>query len=316
MHIPDGFLDGKTAVAGTVISAGALALAMRQIRRRLTPARVPLIGLAAAFVFAAQMLNFPVYGGTSGHLIGATLAAVLLGPSAAMLVLSAVLILQCLLFNDGGVTALGANIFNMAILATGTGYGVYLAVRRIAGSSLRVQLLATAFAAWVSTVAAAIGCAGQLALSGTVAWNLALPAMTLVHLVIGIGEAFITTLVVAAIARTRPELLSESSQPNLQPQAGELVTHGLLISLGLAIFVAPMACSWPDGLEAIATRLGFEHKAAAPLFAAPLPDYVIPGLHSATVGTAIAGALGTIVAFALAYLLARWLTPAKPHTAS
>lgn len=129
---------------------------------------MPLIGLAAAFVFAAQMLNFPVAGGTSGHLIGGVLAAVLLGPSAAVVVLSSVLILQCLLFVDGGLTALGANIFSMALVAPVIGYGVYFVVRRAGGEGLRGRLLATGFAAWCSTVAASVVCAGELAASGTV----------------------------------------------------------------------------------------------------------------------------------------------------
>ena len=145
--------------------------ALRSVRRAASARRVPLIGLAAAFVFAAQMLNFPVAGGTSGHLIGAVLVAVLLGPSAAVLAITAVLVVQCFMFADGGVTALGANVFNMAIVAPGVGYALYALVRRAAGDSLRARLLAIAFAAWCSTVVAAIVCAGQLALSGTVAWQ-------------------------------------------------------------------------------------------------------------------------------------------------
>ena len=124
MHIPDGFLDARTAVATGVLATAGLGLALAGVRRTVPPRRIPLIGLAAAFVFAAQMLNFPVAGGTSGHLIGAVLAAVLLGPSAAVLVMSAVLILQCLMFADGGVTALGANLFSMALVAPAVGYGI------------------------------------------------------------------------------------------------------------------------------------------------------------------------------------------------
>ncbi|MFH0907630.1 MAG: energy-coupling factor ABC transporter permease [bacterium] len=310
MHIPDGFLDAKTAVATGVMAAAGLGLAVRQVRRSFPPRRIPLIGLAAAFVFAAQMLNFPVAGGTSGHLIGAVLAAVLLGPSAAAIALSAVLILQCFMFADGGVTALGANIFNMGIIATGVGYGVYLLVRRFAGTELRGTLLATAFAAWCSTMVASIACAGQLAMSGTVAWGVAFPAMAGIHALIGIGEALITTLVVASVARTRPELMLERQESEARPEYGALLGQGLLVSLGLAAFVAPFACGWPDGLEKVAGALGFEHKAATePMFASPLPDYAVPGFNSDAAGTVIAGLIGTAVAFALAYLLARAMTP-------
>jgi cobalt/nickel transport system permease protein len=309
MHIPDGFLDGKTALAAGALAAAGLGVALRTVRRAFPPRRVPLIGLAAAFVFAAQMLNFPVVGGTSGHLIGAVLAAVLLGPSAAVLVMSTVLILQCFMFADGGVSALGANLFTMALVAPGVGYAVFAVVRRIAGESRRSLLLATAFASWCSTVVAAIACAGQLAASGTVAWGVALPAMAGVHMLIGVGEAAITTLVIAAVEVVRPELLRESAAPGGRPRYAEPAAYGLLVSLGLAVFVAPFASGWPDGLERVAAALGFEATARAPLLAAPLPEYVVPGLGSAVSSTVIAGSVGTLLAFGLAYLLARLLTP-------
>jgi cobalt/nickel transport system permease protein len=316
VHIPDGFLDARTAVATSVLATAGLGLALAGVRRTVPPRRIPLIGLAAAFVFAAQMLNFPVAGGTSGHLIGAVLAAVLLGPSAAVLVMSAVLILQCLMFADGGVTALGANLFNMALVAPTVGYGVYRLLRRVAGEGLQGRLFATAFAAWCSTVAAAISCAGQLALSGTVPLRVALPAMGGIHLLIGLGEGLITTLVVAAVARARPELLLERTGARLQPRYGELAAQGVLVALGLAIFVAPFASGWPDGLEKVAATLGFEHRAAAaPALAAPLPDYGIPGVGSAALSTIIAGVTGTLVAFGLAWLLASLLTTPRGTSA-
>src|SRR5512141_3014809 len=133
MHIPDGVLDAKTAVTTAALSAAGLAYAVRRVRVAFPPRRVPLIGLAAAFIFAAQMLNFPVAGGTSGHLMGSVLAAILLGPSAAIMAMSAVLILQALLFNDGGITALGANLFNMALLAPVAGFALYRLLARMLG---------------------------------------------------------------------------------------------------------------------------------------------------------------------------------------
>jgi cobalamin biosynthesis protein CbiM len=131
MHIPDGFIDGKTAAVTAVISAAGVGFALRQVRRELPPRRVPLLGLAAAFLFAAQMVNFPVAGGTSGHLVGGTLVAALLGPSAAVVVVTTVLIVQCFLFQDGGVMALGANIFNMAIVNSVIGYVIYRVVCQV-----------------------------------------------------------------------------------------------------------------------------------------------------------------------------------------
>jgi cobalt/nickel transport system permease protein len=305
MHIPDGFLDTKTIAATGVLAAGGVGVALRHVRRQLPRRKVPLLGLAAAFVFAAQMLNFPVAGGTSGHLIGGVLTAVLLGPSAAVVVLTSVLIVQCFLFADGGVTALGANIFNMALVGGVAGYGIY---RVVSGwkRDVRTQVMAAAFAAWCSTVLAAICCAGELALSGTAAWSVAFPAMANVHMLIGLGEGLITALVLVAIARARPELLEQDSPPSLAP----VVVFGLLISLGLALFVAPFACSWPDGLEKVAATLGFEHRTAAtPLVAAPIPDYALPGIKSAGWATAMAGAIGTVVVFVLAFVLARVLVP-------
>ena len=314
MHIPDGFVDAKTAIAAAAISAAGVGIALRHLRRTLPARRVPLIGLAAAFVFAAQMLNFPIAGGTSGHLIGAVLAAVLLGPSAAVLVLTAVLILQCLMFADGGVTALGANILNMALVAPVVGYAVYSLVARVAGRQLRGRLLATAFAAWCSTVAASVTCAGELAFSGTVAWRVAFPAMAGIHVLIGLGEAVITTLVVAGVARVRPELFAAEAQPGVRLQYRTFLTYGLLVSLGLALFVAPFASGWPDGLEKVAATLGFDATAApAPVLPAPLPDYGIPGLSSVVLSTVIVGLAGTLVAFLLAFVLARVLTPASPR---
>lgn len=310
MHIPDGFLDAKTAVAAGVLSAAALAVALRRVKRELPPRRVPLLGLASAFIFATQMLNFPVAGGTSGHLIGAVLAVALLGPLAAVVVMTSVLVLQCFLFQDGGLTALGANVFNMAVVATAVGGLVYAGVRRLAGPSLRVRLLATAFAAWCSTVAAAVACAGELATSGTVAWHVALVAMGGVHMLIGIGEAVITTLVVAAIARLRPELLDAPTATGAPAgRVGGLVLTGVLVSVGLAAFVAPFACGWPDGLERVAQSLGLERRAAEqPVLPAPLPDYTVPAVASEGLSASIAGVVGTVVAFLGAWCLAYVLT--------
>ena len=164
MHIPDGFIDLRTAATAAVLAGVGIAIALRDVRRHLPPRRVPLIGLAAAFVFAAQMLNFPVAAGTSGHLIGAVLVCVLLGPAAAVIVMTTVLVLQCLMFADGGVTALGANVLNMARGRTDRRLHrlLVLAAQR-ARRAARPCCFAAAFAAWCSTVAAALACAGQLA---------------------------------------------------------------------------------------------------------------------------------------------------------
>lgn len=314
MHIPDGFIDGKTAVATTVLAVVGVGLALRRVKRELPPRKVPLLGLAAAFLFAAQMLNFPVAAGTSGHLIGGVLVAALLGTSAAVVVVTTVLIVQCFLFADGGVSALGANIFNMAILAVVGGNAIYrLLTRWLPGS--RGQVTAIAFAGWCSTVLASIGCAGQLALSGTVSWSAAFAAMAGVHVFIGIGEGLISALVLLSIQRTRPDLSSAGERTAGHAKVSEFVGYGLLVALGLVVFVAPFACSWPDGLEFVAETLGFEQKAAHPVLSAPVTDYQMPGVGWAAGATALAGAIGALVVFGLALLLGWLLVPKQTATA-
>jgi len=269
--------------------------------------------LSAAFLFAAQMVNFPVVGGTSGHLVGGTLVAALLGPAAAIVVVTTVLIVQCFLFQDGGVLALGANIFNMAIVNSVAGYAIYrLVCRALPGTRGRVT--AIAFAAWCATVLAAIVCAGELAWSGTVAWSAAFPAMTIIHMLIGIGEGLISALVLLAVERARPDLISETAGVEPPKRAGELIGYGLLAALGIAIFIAPFACSWPDGLDSVAEKFGFSHKTLQPLLPAPAPDYQMPGIHWAVGATAVAGAVGSLIVFGLALLLGRWLAPKSKKT--
>lgn len=312
MHIPDGFLNARTCATAAVLSAGALAWAVRRSRLDLPRRKVPLMGLSAAFVFAAMMLNFPVAGGTSGHMVGGVLCSVLLGPSAAVLVITSVLIVQCLVFADGGLLALGANIFNMAVVCSVGGYYTYRLVYRLLPTA-RGRLAAVAFASWLATVAAAIVCAGELAFSGTVAWPVAFSAMAWVHMLIGIGEAIMTTLIILAITQTRPDLLEDAAAAGasaLPRRTSDLMVFGLLISLGLALFVSPFACPWPDGLDRAAQILGFS-QGQHHLLAALIPDYLFPGIKSAALATSLAGLVGTILAFVLALVLARILIPAS-----
>jgi len=300
MHIPDGFLDTKTAVAAGAFSATGVGYALNRVR--LESHQVPLMGVAAAFVFAAQMLNFPVAGGTSGHLVGAVLASVLLGPSAAIIVLTAVIVVQSLLFADGGILALGANVLNMGLVGCLSGYGIYRAVRFVVrGESGR--FLAIGFASWCSTVLASLMCSAELSWSGVVSWNHIVPVMTNIHMVIGVGEGVITMLIVAAIWRVRPELLD--AQEGIRARLGytETIVYGLLIALSLILFVLPFASKLPDGLQRVASRLGFDTRVAAT--GSPLAGYQIPGIGSLTAATALAGAVGALVVFGLSFILAR-----------
>ena len=207
MHIPDGFLSAPVAGAGFVLTVAAVAVAVRRTNRTLGERSAPLMGVMAAFIFAAQMMNFPVAGGTSGHLLGATLAAILLGPWAAIIVMATVVGVQALIFQDGGLAALGANVFNMGVVAVFVGYGVYWAFARFAHVAPWVRMAGPFAAAWVSVQLAALATTFELALSDTSPLNVALPAMMGVHALIGIGEGLITTAAVAFIWTTRRDLL-------------------------------------------------------------------------------------------------------------
>lgn len=206
MHIPDGFLATNTWLSTWLISIGGLGLCLRKTAAILKDKMVPLMGVMSAFIFAAQMLNFPVIGGTSGHLLGGILAAVLLGPYAAAIVIAIVLLVQCVIFQDGGLTALGANILNMSFVGTMGGYLIYKFINKIIKGNTGI-MVGSAVAAWFSVVMASSFCAIELAISGTVPLKVALPAMVGVHALIGIGEATITCLVVGFVLKTRPDLL-------------------------------------------------------------------------------------------------------------
>ncbi len=207
MHIPDGFLSAGTAATTYVISAGGVGNAVRLANKKLTEQQVPLMGILAAFIFAAQMLNFPVAGGTSGHFLGAALAAILLGPWAAILIMSAVLLGQSLIFQDGGLLALGANIFNMGIVAAFSGYYVHKLLRNVMGDWGRGEAVSVFVACWVAVVLASVACAIELAVSGASPLGVVLPAMVGVHVFIGIGEGLISAAVVSLVTVTRPDLL-------------------------------------------------------------------------------------------------------------
>jgi cobalt/nickel transport system permease protein len=207
MHIPDGFINVGTAVTTYAASAGVIAYSVKRTSATLQERQVPLMGVMAAFVFAAQMINFKVAGGTSGHLLGGALVAILLGPWAGTLVITAVLAVQALVFQDGGLLALGANVFNMAIVGVWSAYGVHALLRQVLPGQRGLKV-ASFVSAWVSVVIASLVAALELGISGMSPLGVVLPAMGLVHMLIGIGEGVITTAVVTFVWATRSDLLS------------------------------------------------------------------------------------------------------------
>lgn len=215
MHIPDGFLSLVVAGVAWLLAILALAYAVVRTNQQLGEKQVPLMGVMAAFIFAAQMLNFPVAGGTSGHLIGATLAAIVLGPWAGVLVITSVVAVQALLFQDGGLIALGANTLNMAVIACLVGYYVYVGLQRLLGARPWVNLAGAFVAAWLSVFVTSLACAVQLGLSGSSPIQVALPAMAGIHALIGVGEGLITAAALAFITATRRDLIQSRPASNV-----------------------------------------------------------------------------------------------------
>lgn len=213
LHIPDGFLNLPVSLVCWVVAIAFIALSLQRVQSDYQDRAVPLMGVCAAFIFAAQMINFPIPGGTSGHLMGGVLAGVLLGPWAGSLVMAVVFIVQAALFQDGGLTVLGANIANMGLVGTFLGYYLYKALRHVFGyNTWQGTAIAIAIAAWTSVVVASVLVAFQLALSGTVPLNVAFSAMLIWHLMIGIGEALISVLAIGYVWRTRADLLFDPPQ--------------------------------------------------------------------------------------------------------
>jgi len=208
MHIPDGFLSHTVNAITFAVSAGACAYGVKRVNRNFGEKEVPLMGVTAAFVFAAQMLNFPIAGGTSGHFLGAVFSSVLLGPWAGLLIMTIVLIVQCLGFADGGLTAIGSNIFNMGIIGALGGYSIFYILFALLQKSRKGFFIASAIASWLSIVMGASAAAIELAISGTSPLKITLPAMAGIHAIIGIGEAIITTAALSLILKTRPDLVS------------------------------------------------------------------------------------------------------------
>ncbi|MEV8320965.1 energy-coupling factor ABC transporter permease [Streptomyces sp. NPDC059900] len=326
MHVPDGFINAPVSAATGLIAAGAVAVSLRGARRELDERTAPLAGLVAAFIFAVQMLNFPVAAGTSGHLLGGALAAILVGPYTGVLCVSVVLLMQGVLFADGGLTALGVNITDMAIVTTVVAYLTFRGLVKVLPRTRRSITASSFVAALISVPAAAVAFTFLYALGGTtdVSIGKVATAMIGVHVLIGIGEAAITALTVGAVIAVRPDLVYGArglTQKLKLRVGGELVdapaaeepapvaaarSHrkvwiaGLVTSLVLAGFVSFYASANPDGLEKVAHDKGIDKKAEEHANAdSPLADYGVKDITDARLSGGLAGVIGvgvTVVA--------------------
>ncbi|CAM5525686.1 energy-coupling factor ABC transporter permease [Streptomyces atroolivaceus] len=347
MHVPDGFINAPVSAVAGVVAAGAVAVSLRGARRELGGERAaPLAGLVAAFIFAVQMLNFPVAAGTSGHLLGGALAAILVGPWTGVLCIAVVLLMQGILFADGGLTALGVNITVMGVVTTVVAYVVFRGLTRVLPRTRRSTTVASFVAALVSVPAAAVAFTLVYAVGGTtdVPFVKVLTAMTGVHVLIGIGEAAITALTVGAVIAVRPDLVHGArglAAPLKLRVDGELVdapaapaappapaaarstrkvwATGLAAALVLAGVVSFYASANPDGLEKVAADKGIdekvqEHDAAG----SPLADYGVKDVSDARVSGGLAGVIGVGVTVAVGsgvfWAVRRRRTPEAPHS--
>jgi len=300
MHIPDGFLSTLVSILAWIISIVFIAISLRRTGKELGERDVPLMGVLAAAIFAGQMLNFTVAGGTSGHLMGAALATILVGPWPAILVMTSVVSVQALIFQDGGLLALGANILNMGIIGVAVSYAVFQFIQKIAGGKTWGIFGGGFLAAWFSIFIASLAAAIQLALSGTSPANIAIPAMASVHALIGVGEGLITAGALTFIYASRRDLLKTNAPASASNKA--ILLGGLGIAALLAI-LSPLASAHPDGLEWVAEQQGFLNSAQGSWFNI-IPDYLIPGISNEVVGTILAGIVGVAIVFLAVYFFA------------
>ncbi|RJK97151.1 energy-coupling factor ABC transporter permease [Vallicoccus soli] len=336
MHVPDGFLDVPTSAATAVVAAGAVGAALRRSRAELDERTAPLAGLTAAFVFAVQMLNFPVGVGTSGHLMGGALAAVLVGPWTALLCLTVVLVVQALLFADGGTTALGTNVLLIGVVTVVVGWAVTRAALAVLPRRPRSVVPAAALGALVSVPVAAAVFAGLFAVGGAADLPVGTLLATMVgwHLLIGVGEAVITGLTVSAVVAVRPDLVRaarglapalvlrdaqgrETSAPVPVAAPRRVGRRGVLlggtaVTLLLAGVVSAWASSSPDGLERVAEDRGFLDTAREHAVTWGLGDYGAVG----GIPVGVAGVLGVAVVVIVGTLLFRLVAARRPDAAA
>jgi cobalt/nickel transport system permease protein len=324
MHIVDGVLSPEVCAVTGVAAVGAVGYSLHRVKDSLADRTVPLTGMMSALIFAGQMVNFPLIGTpVSGHLLGGVLAAAVLGPWAGCLAITLVLVVQCALFGDGGPMSLGANVLHMAVIGSLGGYAVYSAVRRLLGGRARGTVVAAVVAAWLSVMAAAALFCVEFRLSWLHAdydFTNIFALMVTFHSAIGVGEALITGGVISFVLAQRPDLLYAAEEPvggtrRLLLGAGRAITAGVILALAVAAFLAPFASEFPDGLEAVAQRVGFDRLAGEPV-SLLWEDYSVPLPLKAwnesalwqRVSVSLAGLVGTAAVLAIALVFGKTLS--------
>ena len=296
LHIPDGYLSIVVDLLLWVTAIITVSYSLKRVGQDLGERQLPLMGVLAAAIFAGQMLNFTVAGGTSGHLMGSAIATILVGPWAAILVMTSVVAVQALIFQDGGLLVLGANIFNMAVVGVAVSFVAYHAIRKLAGGRNWGIFVGGFIAGWLSIEIAALAVALELALSGTSPANIAIPAMGSIHALIGIGEGLITVGALAFLYASRPDLVKQG-----EDRPGGVVAIwvvGIFIAIGLAS-ITPWASNHPDGLERVAEQYGFLETAQSPSYSI-LPEYIFPGISNEAAASVMAGIIGIVLIFGAA----------------
>ncbi len=307
MHAPDGFLNAGTAVATGAISVGTIGAALRQSRAQLSEKMVPLAGMAAAFIFAAQMFNFPVAAGTTGHLLGGALAAILLGPHVGAIVVTVVVVVQALAFADGGLTSLGYNILNMAIVPAYGGYAAFVWVRKLLPKTRGGVIAATGLAAGASVVmsAAAFSIEWLFGASAPVPFDTVFAAMVGVHLLIGVGEGVISAVTMGAVLSARPDLVYGARDLDRTELRGRVpmrafLIGGLLVTVIAGAVISQFAVDNPDGLESVAADTGITGS-DSPLSSSLLADYATAGIENEALSLAVAGTAGVLITLSVGY---------------
>ena len=293
MHVPDGFINAQVSIGSGIVSFATLWAYVKNAKNLVADKLIALTGMMSALIFVLQMINFPIAAGTSGHLLGGALAVIVLGPHLGIICISIVVVIQSLLFADGGLSALGINVFNMAIVTSLVGWLVITSWKKLFGEANVSIISGSIVAGLLSVIFSSIAFVFEYALGGTVAVPLSsvLLAMLSTHLLIGLGEGIITALIVSLLLRVRSDLVYVKTNEHVSNNTSSI--YGLFILLLLCFtLITPYASSSPDGLESVAENFGFLETDGLVLF---LNDYGISGLNNSFLSTIISAVLGIVV---------------------